>query len=257
MAKKRMFSLEVIDTDDFLDMPLSSQALYFHLSMRADDDGFVSNPKKIMRMTGCRDDDMKVLLSKQYVISFDTGICVIRHWKINNYLRGDRYKETIYTDESTQLETNKNGSYSTGIPSGIPVVDTVKISIEENSKDKDSIDYTALLTQWNTTCKLAKILKLDGKRKTHLKARLSEHGIESFTKVIDLANKSNFLNGANDRKWKADFDWVCKPSNYIKILEGSYQGSGKPNPNDPNKGLESHNYTDDDYKRFQNNMEEI
>ena len=94
MARKRMFDLEVVDTDLFLEMPQSTQNLYFHLGMRADDDGFVSNPKKIIRTIGANEDDLKILFSKQFVIPFESGIVVIRHWKLNNYLRKDRHTDT-------------------------------------------------------------------------------------------------------------------------------------------------------------------
>lgn len=111
MARRRMFSLEIIDTDYFLDMPSSSQNLYFHLGMRADDDGFVASPKKIMAMAKAADDDMKLLLTKGFVIPFETGICVIRHWKIHNTIQKDRYNETIHLDEKSLLYLNDNDSY--------------------------------------------------------------------------------------------------------------------------------------------------
>lgn len=94
MAERRMFAKTIIDSDAFLDMPASSQMLYFHLAMRADDDGFVNNPKKIQRMIGAADDDLKLLLVKNFILAFDTGIIVIRHWKIHNYIRNDRYTPT-------------------------------------------------------------------------------------------------------------------------------------------------------------------
>ena len=87
MAERRMFSKTIIDSDAFLDMPLSTQSLYFHLSMRADDDGFINNPKKIQRMIGCADDDLKLLIAKNFIIPFESGIVVIKHWKIHNYIR--------------------------------------------------------------------------------------------------------------------------------------------------------------------------
>lgn len=111
MAERRMFAKSVIDSDIFLDMPLSTQALYFHLSMRADDDGFVNNPKKIMRMIGANEDSMKLLIAKKFVMPFDSGIVVIKHWKIHNYIQKDRYKETIYTAEKSMLELSKSGEY--------------------------------------------------------------------------------------------------------------------------------------------------
>ena len=100
MAERRMFALKIIDSDAFLDMPVSAQNLYFHLSMRADDDGFISSPKKIMRMIKASDDDMKILLAKRFLLSFDTGIVVIKHWRLHNYIAKDRYTETIYKEEN-------------------------------------------------------------------------------------------------------------------------------------------------------------
>jgi hypothetical protein len=112
MAERRMFAKTIIDSDAFLDMPLSTQALYFHLSMRADDDGFINNTKKVQRMLGCSDDDMKILLSKNFVIPFDTGVCVIKHWKIHNLIQKDRYKPTIYGEHKEQLSLKDNNVYT-------------------------------------------------------------------------------------------------------------------------------------------------
>lgn len=118
MADKRMFSKQIIDSDAFLDMPLSSQALYFHLNMRADDDGFVNNPRKIQRMICCGEDDLKLLIAKKFVIPFESGVCVIKHWLIHNYIRKDTYKETVYTDEKMMLAMKENKSYTLGGQSG-------------------------------------------------------------------------------------------------------------------------------------------
>ena len=106
-----MFAKTIIDSDAFLDMPISAQLLYFHLSMRADDDGFVNKPKSIMRVCGCKDDDIQILFAKKFVIPFESGIVVIKHWKIHNYIRRDTYTETKYKEEKAQLETDENGSY--------------------------------------------------------------------------------------------------------------------------------------------------
>jgi hypothetical protein len=110
-GKRRMFSLKVIDTDEFLDMPQSTQLLYFHLSLRADDDGFVANPKRILKISGSNDDDMKVLTAKRFVIPFESGICVIRHWRVHNYIQKDRYEETQHLEEKSQLGLAKNKEY--------------------------------------------------------------------------------------------------------------------------------------------------
>ena len=112
MAERRMFAKTIIDSDAFLDMPLSTQCLYFHLSMRADDDGFINNPKKVQRMIGASDDDLKVLTAKRFIIPFETGIVVIKHWKIHNYIQKDRYKPTVYQEELSQLSLKDNNAYT-------------------------------------------------------------------------------------------------------------------------------------------------
>ena len=112
MAERRMFAKTIIDSDAFLDMPLSAQALYFHLSMRADDEGFINNPKKIQRMIGASDDDMKILLAKNFILEFESGVIVIKHWKIHNYIRGDRLNKTAYQEERALLTVKGNGAYT-------------------------------------------------------------------------------------------------------------------------------------------------
>lgn len=112
MAQRRMFSLKVVDTDAFMDMPLSAQALYFHLGMRADDDGFVSNARRVQKLVGAADDDLKILLLKRFVLSFDSGVVVIKHWRINNYVKGDRYTPSLYQEEKGTLYVKANGVYT-------------------------------------------------------------------------------------------------------------------------------------------------
>lgn len=112
MAKKRMFSIEVVASDAFLDMPLSTRALYFHLGMYGDDDGFVNNPKTVQRLVGASDDDFKLLIAKRFIIPFDSGVTVIKHWRLNNYIQSDRYHPTTYQDEYSQLIIKKNEAYT-------------------------------------------------------------------------------------------------------------------------------------------------
>lgn len=107
-----MFSKTIIDSDNFLDMPLTAQALYFHLAMRADDDGFINNPKSIMRNTNGSKDDLKMLEANKFIICFDSGIVAIRHWKIHNYIRKDRYNPTKCQEEISQLSIDENGQYT-------------------------------------------------------------------------------------------------------------------------------------------------
>ena len=146
MAERRMFAKQIIDSDAFLDMPLSAQALYFHLSMRADDDGFINNPKKTQRLINASDDDFKLLLLKRFVLAFESGVVVIKHWHIHNYIRNDRYKPTVYTEEKSTLQLNGNGAYTdkvyqmdtNGIPNGYQM-DTQyrlgKVSLGKDSKE--------------------------------------------------------------------------------------------------------------------------
>lgn len=112
MAERRMMAKSIIDTDAFMEMTMSTQCLYFHLLLRADDEGFLKNARLIMRMTGCKDDDMKLLIAKQYVIPFDTGVIVIRHWKIHNYIQKDRFTPTSCSTERKLLDIKKDKSYT-------------------------------------------------------------------------------------------------------------------------------------------------
>ena len=113
MAERRMFAKTIVLSDAFLDMPLSARCLYFTLGMFADDDGFVNSPKGIMRQAGCSEDDMKVLLAKKFLLAFESGVIVIKHWRINNYLQKDRYNPTKYGDEKATLSLDENGAYQT------------------------------------------------------------------------------------------------------------------------------------------------
>lgn len=140
MAQRRMFNKTVTNNDNFLEMPDSSQNLYFHLSMNADDDGFVDNWKSIIRMTGHKEDDLKVLIAKQYVIPFESGVIVIKHWRLNNYLRNDRFTSTQYIDEKNQLVIDDKHVYqldTNGIPNGNP---------DKTRLDKTSIDNISFIT---------------------------------------------------------------------------------------------------------------
>lgn len=110
MAERRMFAKSVIDSDLFLDMPPTTQMLYFHLAMRADDDGFINNPRRIQRMIGASDDDMRILIAKQFILTFENGVIVIRHWKLHNYIRKDMYHPTEYQAERQMLSLKNNKS---------------------------------------------------------------------------------------------------------------------------------------------------
>ena len=143
LAERRMFAKKITESDAFLDMPSSTQMLYFHLSMNADDDGFVNNPKKIQRMCGASDDDFKLLVAKSFVILFESGIIVIKHWKMHNYIQSDRYRPTDYVDEKSMLGVKRNKAYTLDenkmYTKCIQDVSVGKDSIGKDSIGKDSI----------------------------------------------------------------------------------------------------------------------
>lgn len=143
MAERRMFSKQIIDSDAFLNMPLSSQVLYFHLAMRADDDGFVNNPQKITRMVGASPDDFNIIVAKKFILTFDNGVIVIKHWLMHNYIRSDRYKPTTYIEEKKSFNIKQDKSYTrstVGIPSDIPLVSTGKVRLELGKDSIETID---------------------------------------------------------------------------------------------------------------------
>ena len=156
MAQRRMFSADIVSSDAFLDMSTSTRELYFQLGMYADDDGFV-NPKKIMRMVGASEDDLKVLLVKRFLLTFESGVVVIKHWLIHNLIRADRYKETMYLNEKRSLKINENKSYTElatiGKPNGNQMATQVRLgkvridkdSIEEDNTETSSEDISTLI----------------------------------------------------------------------------------------------------------------
>ena len=149
MAERRMFAKTIIASDAFLDMPLSARCLYFALGMYADDEGFVNSPKSLARLIGASTDDMNILLVRKFVIPFPSGVCLIKHWRINNYLRSDRFQPTKYTEERNQIIIEENGAYAliserytNGIPNdGIPSIGEIRE--EKVSIGKDRIEEIA------------------------------------------------------------------------------------------------------------------
>ncbi|HIB1809582.1 TPA: DNA replication protein [Enterococcus faecalis] len=196
-----MFAKTIIDSDAFLDMPLSTQSLYFHLSMRADDDGFINNPKKIQRMVGCGDDDLKLLMAKRFILVFDSGVIVIKHWKIHNYIRNDRYKPTLYQEEKAELAEKNSKAYTfkteviesenhLGIPDGNRMgyqMDTqVRLGKDRLVKDKkkNSVEPSSTMPElfekvWQTYPKKTNKKKA---REQFLKKFKTEEDLESFKK---------------------------------------------------------------------------
>lgn len=251
MAERRMFAKTIIDSDAFLDMPLSTQALYFHLSMRADDDGFINNPKKVQRMIGCSDDDLKLLIAKNFLIPFDNGVVVIKHWKIHNYIQKDRYKPTVYQDEIHSLGVKKNGAYTLDTKRihdgyGLETQDRLELELGKesigNSNNKSSKEdynshleddssknvYPEIVELWNTLepygIKKIRSIASGSKRHVYLRTRLKQYGYDSFAEIVENIKESDFLQGRVFSKspFVVYFDWVILPNNYPKVLEGNY-----------------------------------
>ena len=255
-----MFTMKIVDSDAFLDMPATTQCLYFHLNMRADDDGFIGNPKRIMKMTGASEDDLRLLIAKRFVLTFEDGVIVIKHWRMHNTLSRDRYTETSYIDEKRMLLLKENGSYS--LASGNVIDDTkliersnrqthnrrnkdatkthaekdigldIDIDKEKDNKlivSKDTIcqtDVRRVIEEWNKLQEVGinpiRDIKPSSKRCQLLKGRIREYGIDEVLNAINNVRKSDFLRGENNRGWMITFDWFVKPNNFTKVLEGNY-----------------------------------
>ena len=265
MAERRMFTKKIVDSDAFLDMPLSTQCLYFHLNMRADDDGFVNNPKRIQRTIGASEDDLKLLIAKRFLLVFENGVIAIKHWRMHNTLRKDRYSPTQYQEQLQELAIKENGSYTekqfelpvkssanqlatSWQPSGNHLetqysigkdsidkysIEEGNIETDEKEKKSEKLDYQLIADMYNDTCvSFPHIKKLSESRKKAIKARLKTYTVEDFRTLFQKAEASDFLKGKNDRNWIASFDWMIKDSNMVKVLDGNYDnrksnGSGK------------------------------
>lgn len=212
MAERRMFAKTIIDSDAFLEMPSTSQLLYFHLLIRADDDGFINKPKTISRMIGTKDDDMKILITKKFILPFESGVVVVKHWKIHNYIQNDRYTETKYKNEKSLLFLDENKAYK--LYDDVHIMDTKciqgvynanKNEFDENDCDKDvSSQCIQDVSIMDTQVRLGKVRlektnvdffeklwglypKKEGKgqvSKTQ-KENLSKIGIEEMTRAVE------------------------------------------------------------------------
>jgi len=195
MAERRMFAKCITESDAFLDMPLSTQALYFHLGMLADDDGFIGSPKKIMRSIGASEDDLKILIAKRFILGFESGIVVMKHWKMNNYIQKDRYKKTVYQDEMKTLQVKNNGSYTeldTECIQNVYTLDTqVRLGKDRIGKDRIYID--------NADVDIEEVLKFyeseiglaTSTTATVFESYLEDLPKEMIIKAIEIASSNN------------------------------------------------------------------
>lgn len=263
MAERRMFAKTIIDSDAFLDMPMSARLLYYDLSMRADDDGFVNSPKKIMRMIGATEDDLRILAIRKFIIPFDNGIVVIKHWYIHNYIRKDTYNETPYKEQKGLLELDENKSYrlkdfsSSQISVDEPLT---QVRLGKDSIVKDSIgniNYCQkaqeIVDLYHECCpSLPKVMTISPKRISLVKARLKDYKAEQIKEIFIKAESSEFLRNGSGT-WKgANFDWILNPNNFIKIMEGNYdnnKNSIKKTGYDLYRETKSSNYNFDELEK--------
>lgn len=193
-----MFAKTIIDSDAFLDMPMTARLLYYDLSMRADDDGFVNSPKKIMRMIGATQDDLGILAMRKFIIPFDTGVVVIKHWKIHNYIRKDTYQETPYRDEKALLEIDENKAYRLTKNDCIRTVDepSTQYRLGKNSLDKDSLVKNEALHCNNSVTKSNASVT---PTLTELKNYISDKKLN--------VDPQRFFNYYSDKGWNKITDW--------------------------------------------------
>ena len=247
MAERRMFTKKVTDDENFLHLSASAQALYLHLSMSADDDGFSNQISVSMFKAHASIQDLEALLEKRYLYQFDNGVIVIKHWRMANALRKDRYTPTAFQEELAKLQVKDNGSYTwlpggcrmvaERLPDGIPMVSTGKDSIGKVSIGKDSIGKTTSSSSWKAevaqvveawnSLGLSQVKKIvpGSDRDKQLKKRISDYGIDEVLRAIENVRASEFLKGGGEKGWTIQFDWFISPNNFAKVLEGNYAKS--------------------------------
>lgn len=215
--------MKIVDSDAFLDLPTSSALLYFHLCMRADDDGFVGNPKRIMKLVGCTEDDLKILLAKSFLLGFENGVIVIKHWRMHNTLSAGRYHETSYIDEKASLLLKDNGAYS--FTSGLPIDDKRQIEIGKR-QSRRAID------EQETNADLGLDLDIDIEEDIHTKKDLKVLERPYKEDVITFFHNRGLTEEAEDfwqmmerSGWKTKSgepirEWKGVATNYIKQIKG-------------------------------------
>lgn len=255
MANKRMFSSEIVKSDAFLAMPLSTRCLYFHLGMEADDRGFIGNPMTVLKYTGAAQDDMNLLILKGFVMKCDNGVILVKHWLIHNYIPPDRFHETNYTEQLDCVYVKQNKSYTFDENKAV-----YKLSANENKpvyRNKSSLNETKLnkynkyikkmlsnkhqqtennydsemnevlkyvCASYNSICSsFQEVERLTNKRKAAIVA-LFQAGYElaDVIKLFQKTAESEYFNSLPDDSWRPTFDWLIKEDNVIAVLEGKY-----------------------------------
>lgn len=279
MAERRMFSKKIIDSDVFLDMPLSTQALYFHLAMRADDDGFVGNPKRIRSMISAGEDDLKLLIVKRFILTFESGVVVIKHWKIHNYIQNDRATPTTYIEEKATLTLDKKKSYTECIQNvskmypqysiGKDSIDKYNIYSRDEAAKKDkstssvaqsvtpSLSFNSKISEtiaYLNKCTGSKFSEKTSETIKHINARLTEgHTAADLKRVIDNRVKA----WSEDEKMREYLrpSTLFSPTNFENYLNDSkteYQNTARDKAGQSAGSVSSPApYNDDEYQRDQ------
>lgn len=225
MAERRMFAKTIIDSDAFLDMPISARLLYYDLGMRADDDGFVNSPKKIARITGASTDDLTILATKKFIIPFESGIVVIKHWKIHNYIRKDMYHETKYKDEKSTLFLDENNAYTQHYNKDVTNMlqecnedvtgTSTQVRLGKDSIDKDKInkkntEIDDLINSNFTDEELKNTVYEFIKMRKAIKKPLTTRGLELMIRKLygittDITEQIEILNNSIMNNWQGIF----------------------------------------------------
>ena len=257
MAERRMFTRKIVDSDAFLDMPHSTQNLYFHLCMQADDDGFVNNAKRVVRTIEARDSDLKKLIQNGFVMLFDSGVIVITHWKAHNTIKLDRYTPTQYHFEFDQLVLRKNKAYtlrsadsqtenaenaragpldpeSAGSEAD-PQNRVIKNKTKQFNEAEESTPYGTIMDLYNQICRsFTPVEYLTADRLKAIDICLDQFSLDDCKTVFEKAEASYFLKN-HDGNWSVSFDWLMKVDNFVKTLEGRYDDK-----NERSKGCAEH-----------------
>lgn len=254
MAEKRMFAKKIVESDSFLDLPAMAQLLYFHLNMYADDDGFVNNAKRLQRMVGASEADLSVLLEKRFLLRFPNGVVVIKHWKMNNTIKGDRYRKTQYQEELACLRVKKNKAYTDDLNHPDAVLsaedcmscgsnlDPQDRSDQDNQekmnfnqrKEEDIKDYisdsayTKIIDCYHDRCpSFPRVRCLTDEKRNRITDCANTFSEMDIMKAFEMAEASTFLKN-HDGEWIVDFDWIIKIDHMENILNGKYSNKKVP-----------------------------
>lgn len=225
MAERRMFAKTIIDSDAFLDMPMSTQCLYFHLAMRADDDGFINNPKKIQRMIGASDNDMDMLYWKSFLIRFEDGVVVIKHWKIHNYIQKDRYKPTVYQEEKALLSEKENGVYTLCIQDVSEMETQVRLDKDSKKLDKVSTETELYKAFAGDDEELYKALKEHESMRKRIKKPMEEGAKKRLLSALQKFPREQWiqiLNNSTDNCWAGIYPLDEKKKPAAKQVDRSF-----------------------------------